>query len=59
VVDLVSEDEIKLPQTLPKGGIESVLSGEEVESESEIIRKMGRFVKDWGKWKGKLKAGRG
>jgi hypothetical protein len=45
VIDLVSEDETKLPQTLPKR------VSEESDSDIEILGEHDRVVYAWGKWR--------
>jgi hypothetical protein len=59
VVNLVSEDKIEPPQTLPKRGIKSILSNEEARSESEMIDSgRFRFRECGGGQRERLKAGK-
>jgi hypothetical protein len=50
MVDLVSEDEIEPPHTLPQGVVEPILISDEPEPDIKMLGERGRVVKVWGKW---------
>jgi hypothetical protein len=47
LADLVREDETEPPQTLPKRGVEAILSSEESDQDIKMLVERGRVVKAW------------